>query len=164
MLCSSSVFKALLLAVRGCSRNESVFCLAPPTDLHSAVRGVRKPLFFFALMRRAWIPCPIAVLHISWTVHEQAIWQDCWVNCTVHTQSKHAPHLFKAHFTPILTCSSCLTAFPFLGLGCPAAATWIICTSVELYGLKQVWMSFPPRDITWCTRPFYIQQSSVKTC
>ena len=33
--------------------------------------------------------------------------------------------------TSLLTCSSCLTAFLFLGLGCPPAATWIICTSVE---------------------------------
>ena len=27
-----------------------VRCLAPPADLHSAVRGVRKPLFSFVLM------------------------------------------------------------------------------------------------------------------
>ena len=53
-VCSLSVFEALVLSVRGCSRSK-VRCisLAPPTNLHmprlSAVQGVRKPFFFLCL-------------------------------------------------------------------------------------------------------------------
>ena len=95
-----------------------VCCLAPPTDLHSAVRGVRKPLFSFVLMLSAWIPCPIAMLHISWTVHVQAI---CRVNCTVHTQLKHASHLFKTPFSG--KAGSCFLKVPTASLSRPRKVT-----------------------------------------
>ena len=59
-----------LVETKVCSK---VRCIAPPTNLHSTVGGVHKPLFFFILMFRAWIPCHTAMLHISWTVHVQAM-------------------------------------------------------------------------------------------
>ena len=50
--CSSSIFEALLLSVRGCSRSK-MRCIALPTNLHmprlSVVRGLRKPLFFLCV-------------------------------------------------------------------------------------------------------------------
>jgi len=60
--------------------------------------GVNKPRLFY------WPSCfgidsasYMCTLHVSCTVQVQA--KLSWVNCRIHTQLKHALHLFKARFS-----------------------------------------------------------------
>ena len=42
--------------------------------------------------------CHVAML-VCFIYRGLSMYKQCWVNCTFHTQLKHASHLFKARFS-----------------------------------------------------------------
>ena len=108
--CSSMVSKPLLLfewclkrvvETKKCSK---VHCIVLQTNLHmprlSATQGVHEPLVFLSCSVRRFCVIIIAILHVLWTVHVQAMLGSCYGLSWDH----HMLHYMRAKWSFTLLC------------------------------------------------------------